>query len=481
MQNCLQFRTSPAMLFYPVYPVFCASASLVLAGLLATFVVTAKAATVIDLEPPLPADNPYAAAISSWKTLPEETRKKLASGESPADPQAASALDAISHALRTGADAPTVNWGMEIDQLTPWNVTVPYVGPMREISRVALARADRLAGTDPQSAVTLVAAALAAARHTGAGNLLIDRLTQTAITQMATEWIGRHLPGLSPEAVSILQERIATLPAGGDWTASLVNSKILPEALLNELCRAVALAPAAESARTARTLRMAGMLVEGGTTSISLESSEGNFWIRPGQTRHGIRLVRVDLDHRQALLTYEGRLVQLHLTERKFVDLDATRISDTVRQLPDDHPLRKFFSPPDENGDTPGPLDTLAQWVAVIDEVTGYYDAVAPDFENFDFADTKARYERLGPHAKVLTMGMTPLLQTAAREKILQTQLAAALKAADTGRPPSGITDPVTGKPIQIIPTRDGYILESGFTDSRKRPTRLVIGPKPAD
>ncbi|EIP99872.1 hypothetical protein OpiT1DRAFT_04404 [Opitutaceae bacterium TAV1] len=463
------------------YPLPARLASAVLASLLVTFIATAKAATVIDPEPPLPADNPYAAAISLWKALPKETREKLSNGESPVDSQATFTLDAISQALRTGADAPTVNWGLKIDQLTPWNVVVPYVGPMGEISRVALAQADRLVGTNPQSAVTLAADVLAAGRHTGAGNLLIDRLTQTAITQRATEWIGRRLPELSPEAVSTLRQRIATLPAGGDWATCLVNSKILPEALLNELCRAVALAPAAESDRTARNLRMAGMLVEGDTVSISLESPAGNFWIRPGKTRHGIRLVSVDLDHRQALLTYEGRLVQLHLTERKFVDLDTIRIRDAVRQLPDGHPLRIFFTSPDEGDDTPGPLDTLAQWVAVIDEVTGYYDAVAPNFENFDFADTKARYERLGPYAKVLTMEMTPLLQTAAREKILQTQLAAALDAASTGHPPSGVTDPVTEKPLQIILTRGGYILESGFTDHRKRPTRLVIGPKPAD
>lgn len=447
----------------------------------------------------LPASNPYAAAIAAWEALPKEQRTRLhdasyaqvspatrnltddtpplpSLAQATATPETTAAVQAITQALRAGAQMPTVDWGIDMNQ-KPENIIFRHVGDMRRLSYIALAQADQLVATDPQAAITLAADTLAAARHAGTNNFLISRLVQSALDGIVTNWIARRLPDLPPDTVSELQRRIATLPDGGDWAACFQNEKRFPESMLDQILDLVALAPASESDLTARTLRMAGLLNDGKTVSISLETTDLNFWIQTGQTRHGVRLVSVDLKRHQALLSYEGRLVQLQLEGRKLVDLDTIHVT-----LPEDHPLRKMleFLPGKHPEDLP---QTLFQWVTVTQEIMDYYDALIASFDDFDFANSTALYERLSLAAKTLTMDMGSLQRTAAHEKIRSAQLTAVLAAAATGKPPADVIDPITQKPFRITPTTTsngtGYIIESEFRPSPTRPTRLVIGPEP--
>ncbi|MDR1280905.1 MAG: hypothetical protein LBK99_08790, partial [Opitutaceae bacterium] len=276
------------------------------------------------------------------------------------------------------------------------------------------------------------------------------------------------------------------------WSACFPNEKRYAEAFLDRIINLAVLTPAEDSDRSAKNLRMAGLLKEDGSVSISLETAGGSFWLKTGQTRHGVRLVNVDTTKQQALLSCDGRLVQLQLESRKLVDLDTIRVT-----LPDDDPLRKtlgMFSDPET---LPLP-ETLAQWISVYQEITDYYDALAARFDAFDFDDTTALYNRLSEQAQTLTMNMTSLQRTgAAAGKIREAQLAAAIDAAVAGKLPADVSDPVTQTPFRIIPAKTpdapenagaggvaasavkaGYVIESDFIPSthRREPVRLVVG-----
>ncbi|AHF93586.1 hypothetical protein OPIT5_28740 [Opitutaceae bacterium TAV5] len=469
---------------------------------------------------PVPDDNPYAAAIAAWNALPAEQRSRLqqtsekqVSPDPPqpsrqgrglfppsppppsfaqlaADPTTSAVLQTIGQALRNGGEARSVDWGVNMNQ-NPENIVFEHVGDARAFAYIALAQADSLVANDPQTAVTLAADVFALSRHVSETNTLITSITQAALDGVATRWLASRLPELPAQAVSELQRRMENLPEGGRWSACFPNEKRYAEAFLDRIVGLAALTPAEDSDRSAKTLRMAGLLGEGDNVSISLETADGSFWLKTGQTLHGVRLVNVDIKKQQALLSYEGRLVQLQLESRKLVDLDTIRVT-----LSEDDPLRKMVEM--LSGSEPAPLpETLAQWVSVYQEITDYYDALAARFDAFDFDDTTALHNRLSEQAKTLTMHMTMLQRFAAAGKIREAQLAAALDAAVAGKLPSGVSDPVTQKTFRIIPektpdgaenagtggvaanaAKTGYVIESDFIPSTHRPdpVRLVVG-----
>lgn len=165
----------------------------------------------------------------------------------------------------------------------------------------------------------------------------------------------------------------------------------------------------------------------------------------------------------------------------RLFDHDSTDLDAICVPLAKDHPLLKVCK---FEGGEPVLPQTLRQWALVTREIENYYDLVIADFYAYDFAGTKALYQRLSPEAQTLTVPMDGIQQIAAAGKIHEAQLDAILSAAVAGKLPVDSIDPITKKPFRIIPSTTGnvsnYIIESELSapPMHHDNMRLVVGPE---
>jgi hypothetical protein len=430
--------------------------------------------TAFSLAEPLvqrPADNPYASITSAYDRLSPKDLEAIRQNRAVSS-EAKPLLAEIAAALSAGRQAPAINWG---DDATDTGSARSALKAYR-IPSVTFAHA---AMTVPNDAVAIQRTVLdltALGRHVGRDGAFIHWMNEMNIEQKTANWLAQRLPKLTADETKNLIKEMTALPPGGDLTTALATEKAYYlDPVLADL--RVLLASDSKPTSSPAELRMSGLLSEGPTTSIGLELPDGEtFWLKPGQTRRGITLLSVNPSLDDAFLLREKRVLRLRLKSREINELSPEQLRLRWDRLPEKSGLRAM------TGDALPPSQALEGTVRLLSMMNDFYADVLADPHRY--RDQKNRDERVAQIPPELR-DMAPvfvfeILKGADRSEVLRAQLAAALTARAGGKAaPEKITDPISGRPMRIIPTTGGYILESDAVFSGK-PLRLTVG-EPTD
>ena len=293
---------------------------------------------------PLPASNPYRAAIERIQALTPEDREALDAWISPEDGQTAPVLTEtqrafvreLSTAVIEAAAAPdtsAADWDTFDPTDDPMTATIPSVGPMRQLARLVVKEADEL---PPSQALAHYTAVAQFARRQREGGSLIQQLTGCAIEGIAQAGVSRRLADFTGDELALLARDWAALDpsptlaeafAGerDQFFRPLVDRCILPglrELLAEgEVAEDVAETEGAGDGFT-RDLRLSALVDLGaGERRISLENTQTGevITLRPGETEAGIELVSLDFDQRIAILRSGEEEAVINLRSKRIV------------------------------------------------------------------------------------------------------------------------------------------------------------------
>lgn len=410
--------------------------------------------------------NPYANVNAAYMSLAPEDITALRQGIRPSS-AAMPALDKISRALSAGRQAADVDWGDSADDRKSLrsDLKAYRIAPLI-LGYASLAR--------PQDASVIghtVLDVAALGRHVGRDGAMIHWMNEMAIEQKTADWLAARLPSLAPAEAARLIDDLASLPPGGDLATALAAEKAYYlDPVLSDLRLLLA---DNEDSSVLPQLRISGFVSENSSASVGIELADGTtFWLKPGQTRRGVSLLGANLKTDDAMLLFEGRLLRLRLKSRRLAELTGETLARRWKLLPKNSALRAM------TGDSMPPAQSLAGTVGLLSMMNDFYNDVASDPGRF--RDPKNREARIA-QIPVELREMAPVfvfdaVQSADRANVTRAQLSAALSARAAGdAPPESVADPVSGRPMKIIPTQTGYVLESDslFNGS---PVRLTVG-----
>jgi len=189
----------------------------------ASIALLAASVAAAEAEPQL-RDN---AALKYWQAsalLPKDAVEKAERVRvRPQGPEAAAFVQECSNSLRLlreGAAIRRCDWGLNPDEGPA--LLLPHMSKMRQLARVGCAAAcvdfERKKHAD---AVARAFDVLTLSRHVGADGLLIGKLVEVAIANMATEVLASYLPALPPETLQTLSARLAKLPLSATFADAI--------------------------------------------------------------------------------------------------------------------------------------------------------------------------------------------------------------------------------------------------------------------
>lgn len=370
--------------------------------------------------PAVPADNPYAPAYAAIARLSQEDRIAVAQGK-PLSADAVSIGGEVSRALAAGRQAASVDWGLDYAKGTGMNM--PHITGLRQISRLALASTEKASTSD---LVDRSLDVLALARHAGRENIVILMMMQRALEQQTATFLQKNLSRLSPDDARRLLAGMETLPSGADLKETLKREKaVFADALLNEV--RIVLAPLDEKqpAPTSEEepLRMTAIVSEGRAPLIGFELNGEAFWLKPGQSRREVTLLRVDIEKDQAFLVRNERMVSLKLSAKKIVPIDLSLLAEAIKTAPENSPLR-MLEVADVKEHGAEFVRMLELTSAQLDEIYTEVTAHPERFENNE--SFKNRLQALTPLAR-MSAEMLPQIIANERRAV---EKAAALRAS---------------------------------------------------
>jgi hypothetical protein len=178
------------------------------------FLAVLAARLFAEAEPPMPPN----AALKYWQAvalLPEdadERQERLFAR--PLIPEAADFVRSCGNSLkllRQGTAIARCDW--DSDASAGPGMLLPHLSKMRSLARAAVIVAQyESAHKEYQEALGGVFDVLALARHTGREGLLLGKLVEVIIANMALDVLASNLPALPPEVLKSFGERMAKLP-----------------------------------------------------------------------------------------------------------------------------------------------------------------------------------------------------------------------------------------------------------------------------
>lgn len=382
-----------------------------------------------DAPKPLPpASNPYAPAYAALARLSPADLEALKAGK-PASAAAAPLVAEISRSLAAGRDVPSVDWGVDYAHAN-FATAIPFCSETVALSKIALADAE--AAPSP-AIVDRALDTLSLGRHLGRDSFLISFMVQRAVESRTSDWLQKHMTQLSPQDAARFLSALEKLPPGGDLATALTIEKMMfVDRLAGEIRQVMAKlgegSPVADG--FASRLRMAGIMADGPLTLIGLEQDDQSFWLKPGESRHGITLISVDRARDEALLAANGQIARVRLSSRTISSVDVSRFTEVAKTLPKDSMLRSIIE--GLNGAYSEEfIRTLEQATREISDL--YAEAIFHPERLRDVAAYLDRAKQLSPLAKMSAEMLPGLIQREKTAEDRREKMLAALTAVAAG------------------------------------------------
>lgn len=306
----------------------------------------------------LPANNPYRAPLLRLKQLPTKEREALEAwvNHTP-DPDALDApvpsLDPAQRALAreladdlvTAASAPAAtfaDWPLHLTSDDPLATSLPAVGLIRQLARIAVKTADTL---PPEEALAAYASVAQLGRQQRAGTTLIEQLTGVAVEGIALSAASRRLLDYSPAQLHRLSAAWAALhPAPSNADAFTGERDLFFRPIVEKIIRPGLVALLSEDPTTldqpdadagfTRDLRLSSLIDLGdGERRISLENTDTGvtFSITEGKSTEGIELLSLDFTRHEAVIRRGTREAVIHLETKQIVE--RARAAERIQEL----------------------------------------------------------------------------------------------------------------------------------------------------
>ena len=314
----------------------------------------------------LPESNPYRSALLQLGKLPEADHAAIREWASSDNDPAATQLTAaqrrlvgeLRNSLIDARGTPPLDssaWPLMPNPETPDDptaMTLPALGHIRELAKIALKSAEALPA---DQAISTYAATAQLARQQRAGLTLIEQLSGVAIEGVATAAAAKRLAEYSPEGLQhlgVTWSGLHPLPTNAEAFAGERDAYFRPmlDHLIAPGLHALLADPEAgrlqdtedNDAGSAsaddpfRNLRLSGIVRVGpGEEQVSLENSTTgeSFTIRLGRETNGFELLAIDFENHRARLRHgeDEALVDLRSKQVLNMERSAHRLRETFR------------------------------------------------------------------------------------------------------------------------------------------------------
>ncbi len=366
--------------------------------------------------------------------------------------------------LKEASKAPEVEFsGMNAEMNIP-----PHLSRARSSVRTALGWAELEIEEDPDSALETLDAVIRTGYHVGGGSELIGYLTGVAIEGIAYQWIGQQAVRLTAEERIRLLEKLDALPPAPTVAGALMVERAERMGPWLDLVHENALEAFEQAEAFGERIRLSAVTSMGGEVSVGIDDVEQGitFWISPGETRHGIELVWVDMKADTALIRKGDESAVIRLEDRKISPLDSRELIEGLRELAGPGRLDGILA---EAGMEVTPENALDAFLLVMKESVGRdYDIMiewaSGPWKPDDEADAEVR-QSLSSLGQITFDSIRRVRGTEAGTAAIREMGRTAVILLDEPEAPIP-DDPFREGPFEIRETEEGFELVSGFVRS---------------